>query len=529
MADSSTEEKSHMLDLDDDALMKVFTYLDHYSQLDAMLVCRRFEALIGQNAQFFKNHRLSIKRSQTAIRERQQNPDGSPAPKSRKLMYFGRYFGDVKLIDYIFKPESIFFQPLLDTFEIIGSKINKLEIMNSRGYKYSVLEVLQLADNVKELIIERMEIIQTPRKLIGKPDIKKCTFPELRYLELSGVHDFAQIKEAFEAVDSLHHLKMGIIGMNGWNNFQQILFKQEDLRSLTIYHVDIGSFQMKNWNLEKLVLKWVKFPQQEVFQTFVNFIKSLNNVAELEIEVNSDERQNGNNYDEILMHLLNLPSLTKLKWEAPKNALNIRNPSVTSFASVQQVNYSEISRYFPNIETLEFVNERPWIRLDSNFESLVNLRELRFHGWGPESLTTINCPQLQKISIEYNIFFGSTADWRALFERHPNIEYVEYNADPHNFRYGSHFVETLNDFTTLKTLKCYEVMKNSKYRRNLSLVNLIGEKMTGLEHLEIVVPESNAEEVSKNLRLKFPQLGCDSRKFKKTDGRWDWLITLRKF
>jgi hypothetical protein len=48
MAESSIfAEKSHMLDLDDDALMKIFTFLDHYSQLDVMLVCRRFEALIG--------------------------------------------------------------------------------------------------------------------------------------------------------------------------------------------------------------------------------------------------------------------------------------------------------------------------------------------------------------------------------------------------------------------------------------------------------------------------------------------------
>jgi hypothetical protein len=524
MAESSTGEKSHMLELDDDSLMKILSYLDHCSQLDVMLVCRRFEALIGQNVQFFKNHRLVLERKQTAIRERQRNPDGSSAPKSRKLMYFGRYFGDVKLIDYIFKPESIFFQPLLDTFEIIGSKINKLEIKNSRGYKNSVLEVLQLADNVKELIIERTEIIQNPRNLKCKPDFKKCTFPELRSLELFRVSNFAQIEEAFDSVDSLHHLKLNMIGKDDWdNNYQQLLFKQEDLRSLALEDIVVGSFQMKNWNIEKLVLKSVTFPQPEVFQIFVNFIKSLNNVAELEIEFKHDERINGNNYDEILKHLLNLPSLTKLKWETPKSALNVRNPSVKNFASTRQENYSEICRYFPNIETLEFVNY--WIFLAmTGIESLVNLREIKFDGMGPFSLTMLNCPQLQKISADRVSNYPHSDDWKVFFQRHPNIEYMEYNADPHKFRYGQHFVQTLKIFTSLKTLKCYDTIKS------WPLVKLIGDKMTRLEHLEIVVPESSAWQTAKHLRSKFPQLGCDSRKFqKKKNGSWSWLITLRKF
>ncbi len=73
MTETSTERKTHMLDLDDDVLMEIFTYLDHYSQLDSMLVCRRFEALIGQNAKFYKNHKLAIKRRHTPIRESQWN------------------------------------------------------------------------------------------------------------------------------------------------------------------------------------------------------------------------------------------------------------------------------------------------------------------------------------------------------------------------------------------------------------------------------------------------------------------------
>jgi hypothetical protein len=444
-------------------------------------------------------------------------------------MYFGRYFGDVKLVDYIFKPESIFFQPLLDTFEIIGSKIIKLEIRSSRGFKYSVLEMLQLADNVKELIIGGSEIIQTLRNLKCKPDLKKCTFPELKSLELSWVRNFAQIKEAFDSVDSLHHLKLNNIRKDDWNHYQQILFKQEHLRSLELAEIELESFETKGWNLEKLVLKSVEFPQPEAFQTFVNFIKSLNNIVELEIEVAMDERRNNNNYDEILIHLLNQPSLTKLKWESPKKALAIRNLSVKTFASVRQGNYSEICRYFPNIETLELINENDYgtwfpIMFVTGIESLVNLRELKFHGLGPHSLKTIqNCPQIQKISAD-GVLNHPTSDWITFFEKHSNIEYVEYYGNSQKFYYGPHFVETFKDFRKLKTLKCYDVIKS------WPLVKLIGDKMTGLEHLEIVVPESNVWKAAKHLQAKFPHLGCDSKKLqKKKNGSWNWLITLRKF
>jgi hypothetical protein len=55
MAENSTQSGMQMFDLPDEDLLKIFSYLDHYSLLKAMLVCRRFEALIGQTAQFYKN------------------------------------------------------------------------------------------------------------------------------------------------------------------------------------------------------------------------------------------------------------------------------------------------------------------------------------------------------------------------------------------------------------------------------------------------------------------------------------------
>jgi hypothetical protein len=525
MAGNSTKQINHILDLPDEDLTKIFSYVDHYSLLDAMLVCRRFESWIGQNAQLYKNHKLAIKRKLTAVRESESSSSSTsegPAPKKAKLMYFGRYFGDVSLDDYVFSPGSKFFPPLLDTFEIIGSKINKLEIKNSQAYKNPILEVLQLANDVKELIIEKLKINENAKSMKYKEiDVKKCTFPELRSLELSSVTNFAIIEDAFYAVNSLHHFKLGKFSYGEWDIYQQLLFKQIDLRSLDLIQVVVGSFELKSWNIEKLVLNRVKFPNREVFQTFVSFIKSLSNVSELEFDSCVDEMLYHNNYKEILEHLLNLPSLTKLKLAIPVKALNIHNPSVKTFGVTLIESYSDILRYFPNIETLELTHSG----IDmTSMPSLIHLRELKFNFLSEYMLEKINCPQIQKISIDCDMQIRDPKVWRNFVQRHPNVEYVELKGGNVSWRKYSKpiFVAYFKFFPKLKTLKLYNQINT------YSLAELV-ENLTGLEHLEIVVDESDVKEAAEYLRLKFPQLGCDSRKFQKSQfGGWDWLITLRK-
>jgi hypothetical protein len=429
----------------------------------------------------------------------------------------------VSLDDYVFSPGSKFFPPLLDTFEIIGSKINKLEIKNSQGYKNPILEVLQLANDVKELIIEKLKINENAKSMKYKEiDVKKCTFPELRSLELSSVTNFAIIKEAFDAVDSLHHFELDNANFFEWDIYKQLLFKQTDLHSLALNDVVVGSFELKNWNIEKLVLKNVKFENRDVFQTFFSFIKSLSNVSELEFDSCLDELTYHNNYKEILEHLLNLPSLTKLKWAIPVKALNIHNPSVKIFGAVLVETYSDILRYFPNIETLELTHSG----IDmTSMPSLIHLRELKFNNMGEFMLKNINCPQIQKISIDCDMQIRDPKVWRNFVQRHPNVEYVELKGGNVSWKKYSKpiFVAHFKFFPALKTLKYHNQINT------YSLAELV-ENLTGLEHLEIVVIESDVKEAAEYLRLKFPQLGCDSRKFQKRQfGGWDWLITLRKF
>jgi hypothetical protein len=514
----SFKSPNHILDLDDDALIEVFRYLDHYSQLDAMLVCRRFEALIGQNAQFFKHYKLAIRRRHTFDRKSESTSEDGPAAKKAKLMYFGRYFGEVKLVDYYFSPNSKFFPSLLATFENIGSKINKLEIKNSQGYKNPLVKVIQLANDVKELIIDNVTINETKSMRYKTIDTKNCTFPELKSLELSTIRNFENIKGAFDAVDSLHHLKLGYsVKLEQWEQYQQILFRQKALRSLDLFFIDVGNFELRNWNITKLVLRYVKFPKKEVFQTFVSFIKTLKNVSELEIDIASDERCYENDYKEILEHLMNLPSLKKLKWHSPQTAnLKIHNPSVKSFfldTGSYSGNYSQMFRHFPYIETLEFCGYvYNFDGLSTAMNSLANLSELKFEKMQSRLLEVIDCPQIQKFSIDGEICTEDSI-WKQFVERHPNVESMQIIVKERNNSI-LHYIKHFKDFPKLKTLKYHDFVDvcNCKACNGIWIYKIIGHYFSRLEHLEIVVREENVGKAVVYLHRKFPHLGCDTRK-----------------
>jgi hypothetical protein len=47
-------------DLDDDVLVKIFKYSDQKTILQLMLVCQRFEFLVGQTKRFFQIFKLDL-------------------------------------------------------------------------------------------------------------------------------------------------------------------------------------------------------------------------------------------------------------------------------------------------------------------------------------------------------------------------------------------------------------------------------------------------------------------------------------
>jgi hypothetical protein len=268
----TTKTPLEIIGLDDDTLIQIFSYLDHHSQLNAMLVCCRFESLIGQTAQFFNKYKLVIDRNSIPVRIKRSY---TRSPKIINNMYFGRYFGDVHVNNYSFTPGSPYFSTILETFEIIGQKFRKVVITNSKGYRDPILNVFQMANNVKKLIIECLTLNDRPKTMKYKTvDPQGCTFPELTSLELISIVNIEIILDAFNQVKSLRHLQLSKVLLEEWETYQPILLQQEDLRSLELDEVVVSDFEWRTWNIEKLSLKKVMFPRKEAFQNFVAFIKS---------------------------------------------------------------------------------------------------------------------------------------------------------------------------------------------------------------------------------------------------------------
>jgi hypothetical protein len=548
-----SEKPKELLDLIDDTLILIFRYLDYHSQLDTMLVCRRFEALIGQNAQFYNKHKLVINRRHTALKT--EWVPNRVTPKIVEFMYFGRYFGDVTLNDYTLSPGSQFFPAVRDTFETMGSRISKLSIAESLAYKEPFLDLLQLVNNLQELTINHVTIRQLTARLKYKAvDPKQCKFPELRTLKLIGILRLEIIRDAFNSVDSLRHLQLVDVELAEWPVYQQILAKQSDLRTLELDQVEIDKFEWDEWNLRKLSLKRVKFPRKEAFQDFVAFIRSLDVVTELELDIVEDQLKNRNNYSEVLTHLLNLPSLVKLNWMSPDiSGLQIQNPAVRTFTVHPGLaSYDQIFRAFPGIQKLEFsaLRDKQYGRFEIKNDSLSamsrlkGLREIQL-GLGLicwDMIPKINCFLLEKLTIDCNLYFyhylddRSNGDWKSFIERHPNIQSLELNGT-NGLGWNGIYIKYLASLRHLRTLKIRSLLEtlgrswnNEPIFNGMLVVKFIGETFVDLDYLELFVSEAIVGQAVQYLRSKFPQHGCDSRKFKKLSGGrgYEWIVKLQK-
>jgi hypothetical protein len=275
-----------------------------------------------------------------------------------------------------------------------------------------------------------------------------------------------------------------------------------------------------------LTLKRIKFVQPEAFQTFVSFIKSLNNVSELAIHIVDDQREK---YSEIWAHLLSLPSLTKLTWDYPKKSkLKIKNPSVRN-VTIFGFSMYNILDMFPNVDSLEFPLKMDYLDL-LGFSSFKLLRELKLLEISPMALKFTSCPQVEKFSFNVanksSYFEIDASRWSNFFQTNTNINCVEANPKENDaFNYPKPlFLEHLLLLPELKTLKFHFAIDIGE---EIETVQFIGENLAGLQYLAIIVSETNLQEAFQLLQSTFSQLGSDAKKYKKSARGWNWLLTFR--
>jgi hypothetical protein len=112
-----------LLDLDDDALIMIIDKLNHKSKLQMMASCKRFEGLIGQTHQLYKNFKFR------SIRYNHE---------SRFLEMVRRKFGIVDICSGTVSREELS-RPVLEFLKKIGGHILKIKFNKQAFHKFFLI------------------------------------------------------------------------------------------------------------------------------------------------------------------------------------------------------------------------------------------------------------------------------------------------------------------------------------------------------------------------------------------------------
>jgi hypothetical protein len=157
-----------LLDLDDDALIMIIDKLNHKSKLQMMATCKRFEGLIGNTHQFFKNFKIRFDQEQIL-----------EAKEIHKFLgNIQRGFGIVEISG----GNKLLSPPILELVKKIGADILKIEFQKLTICKEDFLELMKTLKRVEELKIGEL---QFPTETEPE-EIEKFELEHLKKLEISG-------------------------------------------------------------------------------------------------------------------------------------------------------------------------------------------------------------------------------------------------------------------------------------------------------------------------------------------------------
>jgi hypothetical protein len=378
----------------------------------------------------------------------------------------------------------------MENLKEIGMNIIKLTIESSTGTNKRLFDVLRLSNNVQVLNISGVEI-QQPRY----ENIEQINFSSLKSLELEGNDEHSSIEGgflqgAFNKVDSLEHLIINCLRISDWDHFQPLVSRQTNLHSLELSYTRINKFAWKELiALEKLVLKSVTFSQREAFESFTTFIKTPENVSELELNIMNDQQEN--DYSEILTHLLNLAKLTKLTLYCYDigsliSGLQVRNPTVKSLTT----NQPSVDQFFPNLQQLHIenflseMNENVTGRICQNSLTEIVIDEIAF-----QNLQFFKCPSVKKFSVSRICYYQEVSTALETFaQNNPEIEDLELFKDMYNSSKlpTQHVAQLLNNLPKLRIFKLTSV----SFVNSLEVARFIGENIGCLENVELAFVET---------------------------------------
>jgi hypothetical protein len=351
-----TPTELELLDLDDDVLIEIFDKLDHKSKMQMMLSCRRFEGLIGNTFQFYKNFKLLM-----TVKRMPIEPHYSSRFKIR------RKFGYVILTGTL---KAIYRSQVFEILKSIGESVIKLRMSRCEECDDSIarfdeihlseadfLKLLRFMPNLRELSTNGL----------FKVDVDALSVqPVVVDFQLKSLNSFTCNINlgCLNALipPSLASLLFLGVDVDG-SSMAEILTKQQKLDSLSLncLKMCVFKYQPSNCHIKNLVIEYVEFPIKSVFLKFSDFMKTQKSVKEFEFKASVDELKSNNDYTEFLTHIWNLKTLKKLVIHCqnliftPTSKINICNPSVeilTIYIPPTRADLQKLPNSFPNITDL---------------------------------------------------------------------------------------------------------------------------------------------------------------------------------
>jgi hypothetical protein len=514
-----------LLDLDDDALIMIIDKLDHKSKLQMMTTCKRFEGLIGQTHQFYKNFKFCYNQQHFLNTN-----------DTQYLQTIRRRFGTVEVSNgkKINRYRNKLLSPsILEFLKKIGADILKIKFDELFFYyKSDFLELMKALPKIEELEMKAVEL------LYERDSDKKIE--DFKLIHLTNLDIYRSTNLCFCTTfvpASLKSLKINYI-FDEENWAAEVLGKQKHLEELSLNYCKIEDFKFdpENCHIEKLSIEKVKFLNGSAFENFSDFMKTQDSVSELEFGFFEDQLKNLN-HKGLLMHLLSLKSLKKFSFGCGNkkeifsvfSTLKVCSPGVDTLTIHNPLHEGAdlnlLPKLFPNVTSLKITCKYHEDLFDSDLSDLSPINSMKMvRKLEIDHMTDVMLAQLElkemrefhlkKIAsvIDYEVL----ANWRTFINNNSQLDVLHM---PECSMSVEQLKITLENLPSLKSLEftvygcdteliltlLSSIVTGYEKKQAEETARLIGENYERLEHLKLKFEDEDISAcILKYLAMHYP-------------------------
>jgi hypothetical protein len=534
--------KIELLDLHDDVLFEIINKLDHESKKQMMATCKKFESLIGQEFQFYKDFKFRLYSHQI-----QQKFDFHHSCKNIQ-----RKFGCVEY------SSSIASNLDLEIASRVLPNAIKIQLGDLRVSRLELSNLMRCSSVVRELEICGLEICGLKvTDLFDDFEIQEL--PHLKRLEITDSEDLTPFTGL--APSSLKYLrlmgKQWLINQPIWNTGLLAKQKHLDELSLETFNIHYFRFDPQNKRIKKLFLCQLNFPNLMAFGGFKDFLKVQETVEELVLHFSEEELKRRDYAGSgIFTHLLSLKSLRKLVigYETSNEIFTVLskiqfcNPAVESLTIMDLHRGADLKflpSFFPNVIQLKITwnpfrgpnNKNHFLnRFSMDLKPINSMKKIvEFEMDLTDGMMgELDLKQLKVFRITGNLGLMNFLDpelfgedpltrWRTFNNNNSQLEVLEMSEDAISFEFLRILLENLPLLRVLKSkVDHYNYgffdrtdHPESSREENLAryekeqgeiVARLLAEKYESLEELMLEIWDTAGQHLSEYLELHHPTL-----------------------